>query len=237
VVHIVNVVNHRNTVRAPWPRGERVGVAERRDREREEVRRKILDAARELFTAEGYERVTMRRIAEAIEYSPTAIYNHFQDKDSLLNALCEDEFSQLLAVMGSGPPPGSGVAWIRQLGLAYARFGLRYPNHYRFMFMAAAAFDEERRPSAPGEQAFELVRSAVKKAIDSGEFRKADVDEVAQVLWSSLHGAVALLITFRAHQFPGAPPRPDLVERVVENGIRGFLAPRTRPTRPRKKRR
>ena len=85
-----------------------MGVAERRDREREEVRRKILDAARELFTAEGYERVTMRRIAEAIEYSPTTIYNHFQDKDDLLQALCEDEFARLLALLGTGRRPAAG---------------------------------------------------------------------------------------------------------------------------------
>jgi AcrR family transcriptional regulator len=208
-----------------------VGVAERRGREREEVRRKILDAARDLFMAEGYERVTMRRIAEAIEYSPTAIYNHFQDKDALLQSLCEDEFSRLLALLSTEAPPRSGVARIRQLGLAYARFGLGYPNHYRFMFMAAAAFGREHEPSAAGRQAFGLVRAAVKKAIDAGEFRKGDVDAVAQVLWSSIHGAVALLITYRPEQFPGVPAKPDLVERVVENGIRGFLAQNQKPGR------
>jgi AcrR family transcriptional regulator len=211
-----------------------LGVAERRGREREEVRSKILDAARELFTAEGYERVTMRRVAEAIEYSPTAIYNHFQDKDALLNSLCEDEFSRLLGLLRTEPPPRSGVAWIRQLGLAYARFGLGYPNHYRFMFMAAAAFGEEHEPSAAGQQAFGLLRAAVKRAIEAGEFRKGDVDAMAQVLWSSIHGAVALLITFRPHQFPGAPAKPDLVSRVVENGIRGFLAEARKPARKRK---
>jgi AcrR family transcriptional regulator len=209
-------------------------VAERRGREREEVRRKILDAARELFTAEGYERVTMRRIAEAIEYSPTAIYNHFEDKDALLNSLCEDEFSRLLALLSTEPPPRSGVAWIRQLGQAYARFGLRYPNHYRFMFMSPAAFGEEHQPTPAGQQAFGVVRAAVKKAIDAGEFRKGDVDAMAQVLWSSIHGVVALLITYRPQNFPGVPAKPDLVERVVENGIRGFLAA---PVRPRRKRR
>jgi len=207
-----------------------LGVAERRGREREEVRRKILDAARELFMAEGSERVTMRRIAEAIEYSPTAIYNHFEDKDALLNSLCEDEFGRLLALLGTGSRPRSAVAWIRQLGLAYARFGLEYPNHYRFMFMTPGAFGRDHRPSAPAQEAFGLLRSAVKKAIEAGEFRKGDVDAVAQVLWSSLHGAVALLITFRREQFPGAPAKADLLERVLENGIRGFLAgPARRP--------
>jgi len=201
-----------------------MGVVERRGREREEVRRKILDAARELFMAEGYDRVTMRRIAEAIEYSPTAIYNHFEDKDALLHSLCEDEFSNLLTLLRKEASPRSGVAWIRQLGLAYARFGLAYPNHYRFMFMAAAAFGREHEPSAAGQQAFGLVRSAVKRAIDAGEFRRGDVDAMAQVLWSSIHGAVALLVTYRPEQFPGTPAKPDLVERVVENGIRGFLS-------------
>ena len=75
----------------------------------------------------------------------------------------------------------------------------------------------------------------MKTAIDAGEFRRGDVDAVAQVLWSSIHGAVALLITLPPRaQFPGAPAKPDLVERVVENGIRGFLAPRARPPRRRR---
>jgi AcrR family transcriptional regulator len=207
-----------------------MGVAERRGREREGVRRKILDAARELFMAEGSERVTMRRIAQAIEYSPTAIYNHFEDKEALLNSLCEDEFGRLLSLLGTPSRPRSAVAWIRQLGLAYARFGLEYPNHYRFMFMTPGAFGRDHRPSTPAQQAFGLLRSAVKNAIDAGEFRKADVDATAQVLWSSLHGAVALLITFQREQFPGAPAKADLVDRVVENGIRGFLA--APPRRP-----
>ena len=201
-----------------------MGVAERRGREREEVRRKILDAARELFMAEGSDRVTMRRIAEAIEYSPTAIYNHFEDKDALLNSLCEDEFGRLFALLKPAARPRSGVAWIRQLGLAYARFGLEYPNHYRFMFMTRGAFGTDHEPSAPAREAFGLLRAAVQRAIEAGEFRKGDVDAIAQVLWSSIHGAVALLITYRPEQFPGAPAKPDLLERVMENGIRGFLA-------------
>ncbi len=76
-----------------------MGISERRERERHEVRRKILDAARELFMIEGYERVTMRRIADAIEYSPTTIYHHFEDKDDLVNALCHEEFAQLLSAL------------------------------------------------------------------------------------------------------------------------------------------
>ena len=65
-----------------------MGISERRERDRQAVRSKILDAARDLFAAEGYDAVTMRRIAEAIEYSPTTIYLHFKDKDALIRELC-----------------------------------------------------------------------------------------------------------------------------------------------------
>jgi AcrR family transcriptional regulator len=203
-----------------------MGIVERREREREEVRRKILDAARELFMAEGYERVTMRRIAEAIEYSPTTIYNHFEDKDDLVNALCHEEFSQLLGAIDLRAPAGDPVQWIRQIGAAYASFGLANPNHYRFMFMTPIR--REHEVSDPGRRSFELLRTAVARAIDAGAFVKGDVDTIAQVLWSSIHGAVALLVTYEARQFPSAPAAPDLVDQVIENTLRGLLKPKGR---------
>ncbi len=200
-----------------------MGTTERRERERVEVRARILDAARELFDSEGYERVTMRRIAEAIEYSPTTIYNHFEDKDDLVRALCEDDFSRLLQVFREEDPPSDPVDWIRRLGRAYARFGLELPNHYRFMFITAHK-KENHGPISPGDQSFEMLRTAVARAFENGQFRSGDVDTAAQVLWSSIHGAVSLLITFPPELWPVVPAAPDLVDQVIENGIRGFLA-------------
>jgi AcrR family transcriptional regulator len=200
-----------------------MGIVERREREREEVRRKILDAARDLFASEGYDRVTMRRIAEAIEYSPTTIYHHFEDKDDLVSALCEEDFRRLLGVFEGQALPADPVERIRQLGRAYAAFGLQNPNHYRFMFMTAAKFQRVPEPSDSGLQSFRLFRSAVEKAIAGGQLRPGDPQTAAQVLWSSLHGAVALLITLQAEHWPEGSAAPDLVERVIENGIRGLL--------------
>jgi len=201
-----------------------MGIVERREREREEVRRKILDAAHELFAREGYDRVTMRRIAEAIEYSPTTIYNHFEDKDDLVQSLCDGDFARLLGALQAEPSLVDPVEHIRQLGLAYARFGVEYPNHYRFMFMTPAKFEHIHELSASGQQAFGLLRSAVERAIGSGAFRPGDGDAVAQVLWASLHGVVALLITLRPEHWPHAPAVPGLVGLLVENSLRGFLA-------------
>ena len=105
-----------------------MGITERREREKEEIKKKILDAARELFTTEGYARVTIRRIAEAIEYSPTTIYHHFEDKDDLVRALCHADFGGLLEAMQLAPAPADPVEAIRQLGRAYVAFALRNPN-------------------------------------------------------------------------------------------------------------
>jgi AcrR family transcriptional regulator len=200
-----------------------MGIVERREREREEVQRKIMDAARDLFATEGYEKVTMRRIAEAIEYSATTIYHHFEDKDDLVNALCEEDFARLLAVFRSQLPPEDPVEWIRQLGRAYARFGLENPNHYRFMFMTRAKYEKVPQPSDSGQQTFGVLKEAVEKSIATGRFRPGDAQEIAQALWAGVHGAVALLITLQPEHWPQGAASPNLVDAVIENGIHGFL--------------
>ncbi len=93
-----------------------LGSSERRAREKENLRRAILDAARELFVAEGYDAVTMRKIADRIEYSPTTIYLHFKDKDEILLCLSEEGFTLLRACLDKAdlrsrraPPSG----WLR----------------------------------------------------------------------------------------------------------------------------
>ena len=85
------------------------------------------------------------------------------------------------------------------------------------MFMTPGKFEHpEDRDFSPGEKAFGLLRAAVAAAIDGGHFRPGDVDTVAQVLWASMHGAVALIITLHPQMWPHVPARPDLVQQVVD---------------------
>ena len=72
-----------------------MGIKERQDRERQAVRQAILDAARDLFVSEGYRNVSIRKIAERIEYSPAAIYSYFPSKDDIFFALAEEGFRRL----------------------------------------------------------------------------------------------------------------------------------------------
>ena len=119
-----------------------MGVKERREREKSETRDKILDAARELFISEGYDGVSMRKVAEKIEYSPTAIYLHFTDNEELFHELVHEDFARLATVFQSAAMPANPVDRIREIGRTYVEFGTHYPNHYKLMFMT---------PHPPGE--------------------------------------------------------------------------------------
>src|SRR5918994_4964149 len=101
-----------------------MGTIERRERERTETRDKILAAARELFAREGYEAVSMRRIAEAIEYSPTAIYVHFRDKQDLMFQICQQDFVALAGGIADLQQIADPVERIRTMGEAYVWFGV-----------------------------------------------------------------------------------------------------------------
>ena len=174
-----------------------MGPKERRVREREEIRGKILDAARDLFVAEGYEAVTMRRIADRIEYSPTAIYFHFRDKEALLKELCETDFLTLAQQFTSMQKISDPLAKLKATGMAYLRFGLEHPNHYRLMFMTPhPAVEPDTERGNPEEDAYAFLKAIVAQAIAEKRFKReySDADLVSQTVWSGVHGVVSLHI-------------------------------------------
>jgi len=179
-----------------------MGSQERREREREEVRTKIMDAARDLFAKEGVEAVSMRKIADAIEYSPTAIYLHFADKDALLEELCAHDFGALAHTFNEAASVKDPIERIRALGLRFMKFGLKYPNHFRFMFMTPAKHEKgipaaqlEKRGDPERDSYAQLLR-AVSEAMAAGRFRPELKDEnlVAQTFAAAVNGVVALQI-------------------------------------------
>lgn len=201
-----------------------MGIAERKEREKEDVRRKILDAAHDLFETQGYENVTMRAVADAIEYSPTTIYLHFESKDALVEALCFEDFEKLSSAMSAQPLPKNPVDRMRALGHAYAAFGIANPNHYRFMFMTAGEWKKHARDEdTPPSKSYAVLRDAVEQAMNEGYFKKNDIDLVSQLVWAAIHGVVSLLITFTPDQFPRVAPRPGLVEASIEATLHGLL--------------
>ena len=178
-----------------------MGVKERREREKSETRDKIVDAARELFVTEGYEGVSMRKVADKIEYSPTAIYVHFADKQELFRELCHRDYAQLAQVFQSSVISTDPIERLRQIGAIYIEFGTHYPNHYKFMFMTPhpphEPDDVDREMMGnPERDAYAFLKWAVRQAIDAGSFRKEfnDAELISQTLWASVHGVISLHI-------------------------------------------
>src|SRR6516164_3602292 len=101
-----------------------MGVKERKERERASVREQILDAARDMFVQDGVEAVTMRAIAQRIEYSAPVIYSHFADKHALLQELCFRDFRALAQTFGRIEHIEDPVERLRRIGYAYVDFAL-----------------------------------------------------------------------------------------------------------------
>jgi AcrR family transcriptional regulator len=201
-----------------------VRVKERRIREKESLRQEILDAARELFVEEGYESVSMRRIAEKIEYSPTTIYLYFQDKAELLNSICAETFERLVARLERNRERFRNPLERMKEGLRqYVEFGLQNPQHYRVTFMVShpGPSNECNEAQAAGFRAYDHLRQSVVECIRAGKFRVMDVDVASQALWSGVHGVTSLLIANTKFPFV---ERNKLIDMVVDTLVQGLMA-------------
>jgi AcrR family transcriptional regulator len=202
----------------------RLGVKERKARQKKFLRQEILDAAGELFVKEGYEQVSMRRIADRIEYSPTTIYLYFKDKSELLEQVCHEAFSRLsLRLKRILEQPGDPVEHLREGLIAYVHFGMENPHQYRAAFMMPKPenFDKLKydKPDSPGMQAFDFLRRSVQSCKVSGKLRVGDVELASQMLWCGVHGVTALLITHEGFPWVG---REQVIHSVVDTLIAGM---------------
>jgi AcrR family transcriptional regulator len=210
-----------------------MAVSDRRARHRASLRREILDAASALFVEEGYDRVTMRRVAEKIDYSPTTIYLYFKDKRELFAAICDETFSQLAAKLERPKaPPGSAgtlsppLALLRDSLKTYVEFGTSHPNHYAVTFLQMQDVPPDHGfEGSVGARAFGFLRGAVQSCVASGAIRTDNVDTTAQALWAAVHGVTALLITMKGFPFVS---RAALIDHTIDTLIAG-LRPSTAP--------
>jgi AcrR family transcriptional regulator len=198
-----------------------MGSKQRRAREKEGLREEILDAARALFVKEGYESVSIRKIADKIEYAPGTIYLYFHDKAEILDRICEETFSKLLRKMEAIKQDTAAPLDKLRRGLrTYIHFGLENPNHYVVTFIQAKVHLQSRGVfETIGIRTFGCLRQGVQECIDAGALVSNDADEVAQTLWAAIHGLTSVLITC-----PGFPfvEQNRLIDRMVETLIEGI---------------
>jgi AcrR family transcriptional regulator len=175
---------------------------ERRERERAERRQAIVNAARELAEARGWEAVTTRQLSDRIEYSQPVLYSHFENRDAIIEAVAVEGFSELAVAMRHGKSKArSPEAVLRGTARAYVEFAKANPALYDAMFTLATDLPFGR-PEAPGQlhDAFDEIRKAVEPLAGS-----RDPETLTEVVWSSLHGLASLA---RARRL-----RPDFHEK------------------------
>jgi AcrR family transcriptional regulator len=207
-----------------------MGARERRERERSDARRRILEAARAMFEEKGYEAVTMRAIAERIEYTATALYHHFPSKHALLTELCADEFAQLGRRMLRGAKPMDPIERLRGAAQTYLRFAEKHPNQYRFLFMTVLpAFTEEgfrrhHRFDDPEQDAYAYLRQTCADAIAEGLLRPeyGDPDALAQMLWGAVHGHISLHMAKNYQEFVPWKPLRSIVTMTLDTMLQGM---------------
>jgi AcrR family transcriptional regulator len=207
-----------------------MGSRERREREREETRTRILDAAREMFVAEGVEAVTMREIAKRIEYTPTAIYHHFRDKQSLIGELVEGDFLAFSRAFQKTAVIADPVERLRAAGVAYVEFGLTHQSHYRVLFMTPELAAKKTEVLTAhrghvGEDAYAFLRQTVAEGIEAGRFRSEykDPDMLAQMMWAGVHGIVSLHIVRVGSRAIRWRDARRTAKALVDNAIRGAV--------------
>jgi AcrR family transcriptional regulator len=208
-----------------------MSTTERRQRHRASLRREILDAASQLFVEEGYHRVTMRRIAGRIEYSPTTIYLYFKDKNELLQAVCEGTFSQLAGKLERlRKTAATPLAYLREGLRTYVDFGLAHPAQYILTFMSPGPdMNQGAFEHSIGSRAFDTLRQGVRACVEHGDIQTPNIDMTAQALWASVHGVTALFITMQGFPFV---PRAVLIDHTIDTLIAGLKIPAPAPRAP-----
>jgi len=206
-----------------------VAVAQRRQRQKAELRRQILDAARAIVVREGFGGLSMRKIAEQIEYSPGTIYLHFSGRDELAHELCREGFVELLTFMAPALAEREPLARLRAIGRRYVEFGLTHQETYRMIFMEDPKYSTEilglhKRddPDDPGWQAFGLLRATIEQLVDNGTFRAMDANAAAEATWAWVHGIVSLRLVCPESLFD--TQADELLELATETLVRGYSA-------------
>ena len=145
----------------------------------------------------GYEGATIRRIADEVGLSSTALYMHFSEKSEILHEICRQAFSRLQdanasAIAEGGPPEQV----LRQLMDRYVEFGFQNPNAYRLTYMTRPLEAKEAESAAQmlGAELFREFEGIVQQAAAAGRLR-GDAKATAQTLWAGSHGVVSLMIT------------------------------------------
>lgn len=187
-----------------------MGVKERKERQKTEMREAILSAALKLFSEDGYDSVTMRKIADKIEYSVGTIYLYYKDKGEIFFELHNRGFAEFYKKQLSVQRIKDPIERLKAHGEAYIQFAMEYPEYYDVMFISRTPAKEIQKFEhwEEGERTYEILKLNIKQAMDVGYFQNVDLDIAAFSLWSFVHGIASLYVRERLLMIPSEAIKP-----------------------------
>lgn len=196
-----------------------------------DLRRQILDTARHLLVTEGYNSLSMRKIARAIGYSATSIYLHFESKDALVHTLIEEgmaqKYEKLRAIVEAYPEDLIGR--LEALCRGYIAFGIENPEYYEIMYMLhpvqMARFPAEKYRRA--RRNLEVIVQTLQKGAEQNLLYVEDPLVAASAIWAALHGAVSLLFSRRMDV---RIDRQTFIDALIAQTLRSYVAAPERHT-------
>ena len=208
-------------------RGKQLTLQKRKERYRSELRAETLSAARELIREEGYQGLTIRKLAQRMECSPMALYSYFADKQALLAALALEGFEKVAKRFDSTVHRDPLAAVLRIL-LDYIAYAEEYPNEYRILFLSVETLGElelSREDLQERNPAFGPLFKRVEACIKAGVLQ-GDAFAVSTVLWTAAHGAASLLITAQKFPFGSRRLYAEEVVATIVSGVQNRVIAR-----------
>lgn len=188
----------------------------RRQRQREEARRAILDATESLLIEAGGDDFSIRTLADRCGYTAPTIYHYFTDKAGLLDALLEERFARLLARVEEIPETDDPEANLRRMVEAFVDFGRKNPAFYRLIIVGPRAGGDRIPPSV--EAAREVLSAPWVELHQAGRLYGSDPNTAAQAMWAVTHGLTTLQIAR-----PDFDWAPDVAEVAIDSMLRGLI--------------
>lgn len=204
-----------------------MGVKERKERDRQEMREAILQSAYHLFVQKGFEDVSIRNVAEAIEYSPATIYLYFKDKNEIIHALHRQAFSLLNKQFKPLAKVEDPFQRLSDMGRAYIKFAIKNAEMYKLLFIRsepmehlAACHDQDWDE---GDRAFDALHQTVAQCQQQGYFRGHDPQQFSMMIWSFIHGLCALRISGHLNHVKAERESLRKPDQIMDDTLRTFM--------------
>ena len=193
-----------------------MAIEDRKEREKLEMKQLIVKTAMQLFIEEGIDNVSLRKIAEKIEYSPGSIYSYFKDKGEIIHAIHTEGFEKLYALQRTLDVISNPLDRLSKMGTLYMKFAMDNPDYYDLMFIAkgVAAKIYEKQEWDVGQRSYDYLRETVKQCIEQGLIIESDVDGATFAMWGLVHGMASLIIRGRCAMMP-----QEQVSQIVKSSL------------------